>query len=259
MMKTNPYASYLYIFILFLSLLLFSSCFSQKKDAEKETPLRPSENEMNRIPDEPVSVESEEGAEIRRNSGIQTTTTVKAAEKERTLTLQEVQQDKTESNFSLGSQQHQILLPALSQTILLPRDYMIGQLPDSSSMGRDRKAIMNTLNVFFDAFEKGSIETPLIAGGEKSRLEFFLSHYIEEGIIPVAVRFGDVTIDSGGEARLRVRIFGKNNSAEGSVYLINDDKWYISDIQIDFYDIESGENKNDEPYRPADYDAAGDY
>jgi hypothetical protein len=259
-MKKNPLLC-IGILLSCIFLLCFQGCFSQKKEKKEDIVEQPSNKEHDMAPGTTTEQDDTDmipETDISTTSNSEPTSEHTETKQETSFTLQEVERTEVSSNYSLGSQQHQTLLPALQQSVVIPQDYTIGTLIDIREYSREQKEIINTLNTFFTSLKGKTVETTLINGGKDSELFMIISHHVNLGYIPVRIRYGNVTVESDHIACVRVKFFGKKGSTEGDIYLIKDNIWYISDMQIDFYDFEEPAESGSGRYRPIMYNEVGE-
>jgi hypothetical protein len=241
-MRKN-YSVILFLFIIFF-LLTFFTCTPKKKQEEKNPgevmELVREMEEKNEIEDEPFST----------TSGIEN----ENGDNDETFTLEEVEPSEIKTSYTVGSQKYLTFLPQLSGSSILPEDFIIGSLYNEEEASRDSRLIKDVIADFFDSLKEEEIMTSLLYEGEKSGLYRLLTFHLKNGRIPQKYRIGTITEEDNNTGYAVVRIYGKIGRTVGEIYVTNTQgKWYISDIQANFYELEVSGEKNGGKFLPSTY------
>ena len=156
------------------------------------------------------------------------------------------------------------MLPQVPENSLLPEDFHIGKLYNKGDTSQDAVLIGSTISDFFTSMKNKTIKQSLLYQEKPSKeeesensgyeLDRLLTFHIENNNIPQTYRIGAITIENTDTAHAIVRVYGKKGVTNGEIYLIKEQKkWYISDMQINFYNLEIPEKDNGEKFLPTTY------
>ena len=150
----------------------------------------------------------------------------------------------------------QNLLPLESSTHI-PEDFKIGSLQDTMESDRDLMLISERVMGFLNSLKSAELVKEHLLPSKREELSRFLNFYLEQDLYPQDFRIGTATISERAglrSARLNVRLFGSIGVTEGELYLsIEDQKWYISDIQVGFELLRQPYSPSKERFVPSEY------
>ncbi|MBN2441511.1 MAG: hypothetical protein JXJ04_09190 [Spirochaetales bacterium] len=254
----------------FFIILLFSNSCTPRKIPEKT-------QENNQIEIEPelpeiVKKKYEQFENLKKTNELENENTPED-NTSNSLKLSEVEEPEADKNYTIGVQKYLSLLPQLPGIEIQPEDFRIGALHNKGETSQETHLIEKTIADFFDSMKKQNIDRSLLYdedSGEKTpetetseeddkkksnpELYRILMYHIENKNIPQNYRIGRITIDKEDRAHVEVRVFGEKGETQGVVYVIRiQNKWYISDIQINFYDIEIPAEDDQDEFLPTTY------
>lgn len=171
-----------------------------------------------------------------------------------TFKLEQVKQPEIKSSYTIGSQKYLSFLPQLPGKSIQPEDFSIGSLYNEGDSSWDAVLIGGILSDFLNSLKQNKIKTSLLYEGEESELYRLLTYHLENKNIPRKYRIGEITIEDMDKGFAIVRIFGKKGRTDGEIYVRKkQNKWHISDMQINFYELEIPAEKSGEKFMPATY------
>lgn len=144
------------------------------------------------------------------------------------------------------------LLVSRGGSTVYPSDYEIGTLQPQVSGGTEQGAIVRTIESFFKGLSGGKVDTKLLSPAWKDELIRRLNLPEKEGELPTSVRIGTLRVEQD-RAHAAIRMEKGSGSAAGEIYLErNEGKWYISDIQADFSQLDRPAVRS-APFDPAEW------
>ncbi len=150
----------------------------------------------------------------------------------------------------------QNLLP-LESSAHIPEDFKIGSLQDTMESDRDLMLISERVMGFLNSLKSAELVNEQLLPSKREELSRFLNFYLEQDLYPLDFRMGTTAIsvrDGQKSARLNVRLFGAIGVTEGELYLsMEDQKWYISDIQVGFELLRQPYSPSEERFVPSEY------
>lgn len=187
--------------------------------------------------------------------------------REITLTKEE-SKDQTSTEIHKTGETH-FMLPLPQEKRTLPEDFKIGALEDILAGSKDRQELISVVHRFFNSLAQGRIDSDSILRADRERICRSLAYYVERNIVPETYRLGRIAMpeEAGNsadridgdyspqdEARLNIRLFGKDGVSEGELYLAKaDGRWYIADIQISFELLNRAYVRQEEEFVPSLY------
>ncbi|MBN2533168.1 MAG: hypothetical protein JXB88_09770 [Spirochaetales bacterium] len=171
-----------------------------------------------------------------------------------TFKLEQEKQPETKNSYTIGSQRYLSFLPQIPGSCIYPQDFTIGSLYNEGDSSQEARFIEEIISDFLVSLKESKIETSLLYEGEESGLYRFLTFHLEMMNIPQKYRIGKIVIEETDTGYTFVRIFGKKGKTDGEIYVKKkENKWYISDIQLNFDELEVPAEKNEEKFMPTTY------
>lgn len=227
-----------------ISFLILNTCASKKKEEEKIPELE--NNTVIETTEESISEESPIERTGRKDNENSTT--------RETFKLEQVDEQEITSSYTIGSQKYLSFLPHLPGSSIQPEDFNIGGLYNEGTESEEIRLIAGIVSDFLDSMKKNKIKTSLLYDGEESGLYRLLVFHLENTNIPQKYRIGTITIEDIDAGNVIIRIFGEKGRTDGEIYVRKKkDKWYISDMQINFYELEAPVEKSGEKFMPTTY------
>lgn len=127
------------------------------------------------------------------------------------------------------------LLARAPRIRLTPSDFRIGALQDSLTDDAASRQVVQVVDAFLRALEKGEIASRYLVSTRRQEIGLLLSYHLEKSRVPADYRIGKVKRSPDGAVALELRIFGSPGTSEGQVYLEKEaGEWRIDDIQVDW-------------------------
>ncbi len=116
---------------------------------------------------------------------------------------------------------------------IMPEDFRIGPLQDTLQASREQLAVTRVVEGFLRELSRSKIDPQYLDPLVREELLRSLIWYVEQDFVPERYRIGRIDREGGAEARVGVRLFRGEGSAEGELYLAETGgTWYISDVQV---------------------------
>jgi hypothetical protein len=136
---------------------------------------------------------------------------------------------------------------------VLPEDFLTGPLSGSGDLEGDERAALAAAARFLTALGQGKVARELL-GSSAAALRESVSFHLDQGDIPVSFRLGKPKPREGGEIASNVRLFGREGTAEGEIYLVRESRqWLVSDLQISLADLRVKREKPKDKFFPSSY------
>ena len=246
----NKKQSFILLFSIFISLFILIGCAPKKKEDQTI----PEKNEVVKNKQEEIKP-LDKNKEKEKILSQANSDAALELEEEKTFTLKEVDEPVIKSSYTIGSQKYLTLLPQIPGNLILPEDFHIGRLHDKGDSSENASMIEKTISDFFNSMKMKKISENLLSGGKESEFMRILTFHIDNNNVPQEFRIGTITIDNIDTASAIVRIFGKTGVTNGEIYLTkSENKWFISDMQVNFYDLETPGEDNKKKFMPTTYD-----
>jgi hypothetical protein len=137
---------------------------------------------------------------------------------------------------------------------LLPEDFKIGPLGDDRTAQKDQDQAMEAASRFLSELAAGKVDKDLIADGSRDAMTGTLSFGLEKGNTPVSWRIGRPRTRDDGEVTAAVRLFGREGSSEGEIYVQRSgSKWLVADLQLSLAELSVKIEKPKEKFFPLEY------
>jgi hypothetical protein len=147
----------------------------------------------------------------------------------------------------------QILLTLGRDASTLPEDFKIGPLSGAKDLSGDEAAAGSAAGAFLAGLTKGKVLSELLSSASTSALNS-IKHHLAEGSVPSSFRLGGPKKLPNGEIAFNVRLFKGDGSAEGELYLVQDDRrWVVSDFQLSLPQLDEKREKAGEKFFPNSY------
>jgi hypothetical protein len=186
--------------------------------------------------------------------GMKKTTTSQQNETDKTLKLSEVKLPDIKTSYTIGTQKYLNLLPFFPESAIKPQDFYLGKLFEENESTYEVIALKKTIAEFMDSLVINKIDVALLAGGEDSGLYRLLDYHLKDSARIVKYRIGVTAIREDETGYSLVRLSGEKGGTNSEIYLIRvENKWLISDMQINFYELASGNEKAGEKFMPEMY------
>lgn len=155
-------------------------------------------------------------------------------ESEKAFELQRAEQPEKKTGDSIFVQASHPMIPFGIADRVLPEDFKIGSLQDTVvSEGRDA-AVLAILTVFAEKLLKREIHADSFDEEKKMLLRNSLQYYVENRMMPDDIRFGVIRYDAAGNGYLAVRLLTGKGRSTGEIFVgRRDERWYITDLQLD--------------------------
>lgn len=148
----------------------------------------------------------------------------------------------------------QILLTLGRDSSTFPEDFKIGPLSGVMNLSGDDAGAGAAAGSFLSDLTKGKISSELLAQEAAAGLPASLKHHLSEGSVPSSYRLGRPKKLPGGEIAFNVRLFKGEGSAEGEIFLVQNDRhWGVSDFQLSLSQLAEIRQKPDEKFFPNSY------
>ena len=139
------------------------------------------------------------------------------------------------------------------QDLLMPEDFFIGPLQNLIESYESELIITQVIRDFFSALYSGKIKTKLIMENNRQSLINSINFHVIRKRVPSFIRIGRIEV-SGTTAFAKIRLFNSIGRTSGEIYLTShDDSWKISDIQIDFQELDKVYSNTDLEFWPQKY------
>jgi hypothetical protein len=139
-------------------------------------------------------------------------------------------------------------------TELLPEDFSIGPLSDQAALEGKDKAAITAARSFLSSLTEASVDSKLLSPDSTPQLKDSLSYHMKKGDVPSTYRIGRPKELSSGEIAFNVRLFHGEGTAEGEIYLSENDKaWRVSDFQLNLAELSEIREKKEEKFIPSSY------
>ncbi|HUX22964.1 MAG TPA: hypothetical protein VMW69_17140 [Spirochaetia bacterium] len=144
------------------------------------------------------------------------------------------------------------LLAMQGGSAVFPSDFEIGELQPEAAAGTSQGEILRVIDSFFAGLAKGTLNDALLSPKWKDDLIRQLSYPEKRGELPTSVRVGSLRVEQG-TAQAAIRMEKGDGRAVGEIYLERvNERWYISDIQADFGQLEVPFTRA-QPFDPAEW------
>lgn len=154
---------------------------------------------------------------------------------------------------SRAARSRDLLVAARPGDGYLPEEFQIGPLADRFSEDPDRRAIYKAVWEFFQELAAAELPAQSILPDSRAAIRRTLDLALTESYLPDQAAIGQIIITEK-TGRLNVALSGDPGRTEGEVSVAKlDDRWYVSDIQIDFSKL-SVEPDEEERFEPVSYD-----
>ncbi len=136
---------------------------------------------------------------------------------------------------------------------VLPEDFRTGPLAGGSDLEGDDRLALTAASRFLAALGEGKVSRELLSSGASAVGESMAFHK-EQGDTLVSYRLGKPKPREGGEIATNVRLFGREGTAEGEIYMVSENRqWLVSDLQISMADLRVKRQKQKEKFFPSSY------
>lgn len=147
-----------------------------------------------------------------------------------------------------------VLLALGRETRVLPEDFKIGPLGDDRVSEKDQGQAMEAAGRFLSGLVAGKVDKDLIVDGSRDAMAATLSFGLEKGNTPTSWRIGRPRTRDDGEVTAAVRLFGREGSTEGEIYVERSgSKWLVADLQISLAELSVKSEKPKEKFFPLEY------
>jgi hypothetical protein len=154
---------------------------------------------------------------------------------------------------SRSVQQKDQLLSIRQGSVYSPEDFEIGALQGFSG-DRNVQLVLRRIRLFREGLQNGKVPLDDVHPDWLPSAQRSLEFHLDRGNIPLDIRVGIVDIYISGKARANVRLIGNPGVAFGEIYLEKlQDKWLVTDFQIDLADLGENSDVRGELYEPSVY------
>ena len=137
---------------------------------------------------------------------------------------------------------------------LLPEDFTIGSLGDSHGDKPDQSAALAVAEAFLASVVTGTIDRKLLAAESEDAVSDTIAYGLQQGYVPQSFRIGVAKSLDNGEIAANVRLFGKDGTSEGEIYMTKAaTQWLVSDLQLSLAQLAVKREKPKEKFFPAAY------
>jgi hypothetical protein len=137
---------------------------------------------------------------------------------------------------------------------ILPEDFKIGPLGDDRGEQQDQNRAMDAADRFLSGLVSGSVDKALLAADSREAVSDTLSFGIGHGNTPTSFRVGRPRTRDDGEVTAAVRLFGKESSSEGEIYVSHSgSEWLVADLQLNLAELSVKQEKAKEKFFPLEY------
>lgn len=137
---------------------------------------------------------------------------------------------------------------------IVPEDFSIGPLQSRFTSDEDTAQLLALVLDFFGNLSRGVVDEDLLQKDHRRGIQESLAYYIERELLPESLRIGLISTVGSTAARCNVRLYRGGGVSAGEVYFEKTvDRWYISDIQVDFSLLGETYVPSGEPYEPGVY------
>lgn len=143
--------------------------------------------------------------------------------------------------------------PALPRRVA--EDFELGPLYDPLAAGSAERAVAERVRALFDALAAGRVPSDLLEPGRSLLVGRHLEEAVSAERLPTGMVLGSVRIGDDASAEVPVRLTSVVGRTTGEIYLIRiDNRWYISDVHLDFRLLSHPEESLDRRYEPTSYE-----
>jgi hypothetical protein len=177
-----------------------------------------------------------------------------AQESEKAFELQRAEEPVKKTGDPIIVQASHPMIPFGIGDRIMPDDFEIGSLQDTIAPdGRDA-AVLEILVDFAEKLLKHEIHADSFDEDKKMLLRNSLQYYVEKNMMPDDIRFGMIRYDTPGNGYLSVRLLTKNGRSTGEIFIgRRDDRWFITDLQLDLRTLAKEYEPGKEKYVPSRY------
>jgi len=225
----NQFFSSVYIFLIFLLLILFSTFSCKKKDDPNQLP----------VEHFPSVTESSENAKL-----------VFGSTKQKSKSDSSI--DKVNSNLTVidASDVKGHLFPIVSMDVI-PEDMEIGPLLDFYQVNVSESSFSSAIITFFSDAEKGILNQEIVHPLYFDNIKKLLSNDLNKQ--SYTLRIGRI-VENTGILSADIRLVSRAGRVSGTVLADNlDGKWLLSDISINIKKLEKEYLKKQSEYNPLSY------
>ena len=172
-----------------------------------------------------------------------------------TYNLEKTGEAREEKGLVEPAEGVRFFLKASFRERVVPADFQIGTLQDYFPSDQRKRSVVENATEFLEGLGRGEVIQELIEESRRTLLTRSLAYSMEQGVRPDRFRLGAVEFEDPQDARLAVRLFRAGGASEGWLYLVSreDEGWLITDVHINFPDLESERKRDDGAFKPNRY------
>jgi hypothetical protein len=137
---------------------------------------------------------------------------------------------------------------------IMPEDFKIGQLGDEKTEKKDEGRALAAAHAFLDRLVAGSVDKTLLTPESQDTVADTLTYGLRRGDVPVSFRLGAPKSRDNGEITAEVRLFGKEGSTEGEIYVASaGSQWLVADVQLSLAQLSIKTSRPKEKFFPLEY------
>ena len=137
---------------------------------------------------------------------------------------------------------------------ILPEDFKIGPLGDNGAGRTDESRALSAASEFLARLVAGSVDKKLVAPEAQDRMADTLTFGLTQGNIPSSYRIGTPKSRENGEVTAAVRLFGKEGTSEGEIYVSpSGSQWLVADLQLSLAQLSVRKDKPKAKFFPLEY------